>query len=117
MFLSYVPRETFPNLVPMRRRRIAVARPVAGVFPGNSSTPSPRRWPRSAFSNASGRSNWSRAIHGHRPKRSALPNLGHRLSLRFVFALLIAPCLFSMLSGCAATHVAIAKRNLDVSRA
>ena len=29
--------------------------------------------------------------------------------------LLVAACLFSILAGCAATHVAIAKRNLEVS--
>ena len=36
-------------------------------------------------------------------------------SFRLLFALLIAVCLVTMLAGCAATHVAIAKRNLDVS--
>ena len=116
MFLSCVLRGTFPKLATVRRHRIGVIRPVAAVFPGNSSASPPScRWPRSAFFNASGRSSRSPAIRGHRPKRNGLPNLGHRPSHRFLFALLIAPCLLSMLAGCAATHVAIAKRNLEVS--
>ena len=95
MFLSPARRGAFPNLVPMRRHRSRAARPIAGVYPGDSG-PTP-------------------VIRAYRTKQNGPPNRGHRPSLRFLLALLIAPCLLSMLAGCAATHVAIAKRNLEVS--
>ena len=107
MFLSCVPCGTFPHSAPIRRHRND---PVSF-----RTTPPSRRWPRSAFSNASGRSSRSPAIHGHRAKRNALPNLGHRRSRWFLPALVIAACMPSLLTGCAATRVAIAKRNLEVS--
>ena len=116
MFLSYAPHKTFlTSTIPLSRHRSSATHMLAGVFSGNSSPlPSCRRV-RSSFSNASGGSSRTSAVHSHRPKRQGMWNLTHRPSFRLLFALLIAPCLFSMLSGCAATHVAIAKRNLEVS--
>ena len=68
------------------------------------------------FSDAFGGSNRTSAIHGHcPPKPDGIPKPCHRSSFRLLSALLIASCLISMLSSCAATHVAIAKRNLEVS--
>ena len=98
MFLSCVPRGTFPNSTGLRRHRSSVVRVVAGVFPGNSSSPPPCRWPQSSFSNPCSGPSRTPAIHGHRPKRNGLLNLGHHPSFRLLLALLIAPCLFSMLS-------------------
>ena len=115
MFLSYAPRGTFPNSIRLRRHRSSVVRVVAGVFPGNASPPPPCRRPQSSFSSTCGGASRTPAIHGRRPKRNGLPSPGHRPSFRLLFALLIAPCLLSMMAGCAATHVAIAKRNLEVS--
>ena len=115
MFLSYAPHKTSQTSIPLPRRRSSVTRLVAGVFSGNSSPPPSCRRMRSSFSNASGGSSRTPAIPGRRPKRQGMPYLTHRPSFQLLFALLIASCLFSMLSGCAATHVAIAKRNLEVS--
>ena len=68
------------------------------------------------FSDAFGGSNPASTTHGHcPPKPDGIPNLCHRPSLRLLFAPLIALCLLSLLAGCAATHVAISKRNLEVS--
>ena len=90
----------------MRRRPGGGVRPLASADPGSSSALSPSiPWPRSAVRKASGGCNRGRAIHARGAKREGLP-------FRFLPALLIAPCL---LTGCAATHVAIAKRNLEVS--
>ena len=92
MFLSYVPRATFPTSIPIPRHRRAAA-----VFPGNSPGTSPScRTPRSSLS-------------GSCRLSSRTP------TLRSLLSLLIAACLLGVLSGCAATHVAIAKRNLEVS--
>ena len=97
MFLSYVPRATFPTSIPIPRHRRAAARLAAAVFPGNSPGTSPSwRWPRSS-------------LPGSCRLSSQTP------TLRSLLSLLIAACLLGVLSGCAATHVAIAKRNLEVS--
>ena len=115
MVLSYVPRGTFPNPIPMRRRRRGDGRVFPGAYPGNLASPPSRRLPRSAFSSLSGRTSRARAIHDHRANRNGPSNLSHRPSLRFLLVFLTAACLLSLLAGCAATHVAIAKRNLEVS--
>ena len=48
-------------------------------------------------------------------RATRMPRLNRCSSFRLPVALLVAACVFSMLAGCAATHVAIAKRNLEVS--
>ena len=116
MFLSYAPRETFPGSMRLRRHRSSAARLTTGVDSDHTffSLPSSRS-PRPSLANPYGDSGRTPAIHAQRAKQNGLRNPRHRPSLRLLLALLIAPCLLSMLAGCAATHVAIAKRNLEVS--
>ena len=115
MFLSYTPRKTFQTSILLPRHRGGTTRCGAGVFSGSSSAPRSCRRVRSSFSNASAGSSPTLATHSHHSKGKFILKVIHRPSFRLLFALLIASCLFSILAGCAATHVAIAKRNLEVS--